>query len=59
MDSPGRAFDALPMLEGTGQDASKEACALLEDGAQTGGPPNADQVISEAPTTKTTISPLL
>ena len=36
MDSPERAFDALPALEGAAQDASKEACASLEDGALAG-----------------------
>ena len=31
MDSPERASDALPALEGATQDASLEACASLED----------------------------
>ena len=59
MDSPERALDALPTLEGATQDASKEACASLEDGAPTGGPPNADQAVSEAPATERTIGPPL
>ena len=33
VDSLERAPDALPTLEGVTQDASKEACALLENGA--------------------------
>ena len=46
-------------LEGSAQDASKEACASLEDGAQTEGPPNADQAVSEAPSIETTVGPSL
>ena len=49
VDSPKQAFDSLPVLEGAAQDASKEACASLENGAPTEGPPNADQVVREAP----------
>ena len=41
------------------QDAFKEACASLEDRAPTGGPPNVDQVVSEAPSAETTIGPPL
>ena len=48
MDSPERAFDALPTLEGAAQDASLDACASLEDGAPTKGPPNVDKVVGEA-----------
>ena len=51
MDSPERASDALSALEGATQDASKKACALLEDEAQAEGPPNANQAVSEAPST--------
>ena len=49
MDFLEQASNALPTLEGASQDASKEACALLEDGVPTGGPPNADGVMMEAP----------
>ena len=49
VDSPEQAFDALSALEGASQDASREACALLEDGVPTRGPPNADGVVGEAP----------
>ena len=35
-------------LEGASQDASKEACALLEDGVPTGRPPKANGVMGEA-----------
>ena len=59
MDSPKQASDALSALEGAAQDSSKVACASLEDGAPTGGPPNVDQAVSEAPTIETTIGPLL
>ena len=48
MDSSVRASDALPDLEGASQDASKEACASLEDGVPAEGPPNADGVVGEA-----------
>ena len=48
MDSPEQASDALSALEGVAQDASEEACASLEDGASAGGPPNANQAVSEA-----------
>ena len=59
MDSPERASNALPTLEGVAQDTSREDCASLEDGAQVGGPPNADQVVSEASSAETTVgSPL-
>ena len=37
MDSPKQASDALVALEGSPQDASKEAYALLGDGVPTGG----------------------
>ena len=49
MDSPKRAFDALPALEGASYDASKEACASLEDGVSVRGPSNVDGVVGEAP----------
>ena len=38
VDSPERASDALLALEGASQEASKEACASLENGVPTGGP---------------------
>ena len=60
VDSSERAYDALPALEGAAQDASREACPSLEDGTLVGGPPNADQVVNEAPFVGTTIGlPLL
>ena len=37
-----RASDSLLAWEGAAQDASKEACALLEDATLTRRPPNAD-----------------
>ena len=49
----------MPALECATQDASKEACASLEDGVPAGGPPNVDEVISEAPSTETTVGPPL
>ena len=49
MDSLEQASNALLTLEGASQDASKEACALLEDGVPAGGLPNADGVMGEAP----------
>ena len=48
MHSLERAFDALPALEGASQDASREACASLEDGVPAEGPPNADGVMGES-----------
>ena len=39
VDSPERALDALPALEGASQDASKKACASLEDGVLAEGLP--------------------
>ena len=59
VDSPKRASDSLPVLEGAAQDASKEACASLENGAPIEGPHNADQVIHEAPSAETAIGPPL
>ena len=59
VNSPKRASNVLPALEGATQDASREACASLEDGAPAEGLPNIDRAVSEAPTTKTTISPPL
>ena len=49
MDSLEQASDALLPLEGASHDASREACALLEDGIPVGGPPNANGVVGEAP----------
>ena len=49
VDSPERASDALPALEGAAQEAHREACASLENGVLTGGPPNADRVVGETP----------
>ena len=37
------------VLEGASQEASREACASLEDGVPVEGPPNADGVVGEAP----------
>ena len=59
VESLEQALDALPTLDGATQDAFKEAYASLEDGAPVEGPPNADQYVSEAPTTETTIGPPL
>ena len=39
VDSSERALDALPALEGVSKDASREACASLEDGVLVGGLP--------------------
>ena len=55
MDSLKRVLNALLALEGTTLDASKEAYALLEDGASAGGPPKANQVVSKALAVETTI----
>ena len=47
-------------LEGAAHDASREAYALLGDVASFGGPPNADQVLSEASSAKIVVGrPLL
>ena len=59
MDSLERALDALPVFEGAAQDASREACASLEDGDTTRRVPNANQVVSEAPVVETTLRPPL
>ena len=49
-DSLERASNALPIVEGViAQDASREACASLEDGTLAGRPPNTDKVVGEAP----------
>ena len=58
-NSPKKAFDALPALEGAAQDASKEACASLEDGTPAERPPSADKVVGEAPSAKIVIGPSL
>ena len=55
VDYPERASDALLAWEGAAHDASKEACALLEDGALTRRPPNPDQAVSEASSTETIV----
>ena len=47
MDSLEQASDALPV--GASQDASREACALLEDEVPARRPPNAVGVVGEAP----------
>ena len=49
IDSLEQASDALLALEGVSQDASKEACASLEDVVSAGGSPNVDGVVVEAP----------
>ena len=49
VDSPDRAVDAQLALEGAPQDASKEACASLEDGILVGGSPGAEGVVAKAP----------
>ena len=58
-DSPERAFDALSALKGAAQDAFREACASLENGAPVGGPLKVGQLVSEAPFVETIVgSPL-
>ena len=47
MDSLEQASDALSV--GASQDASRKACALLEDEVPAKGPPNAVGVLGEAP----------
>ena len=59
MDSIERTSDALLPLEGFSQDASQEACASLEDGISTMGPPRADNAVGEAPSMETAVVPLL
>ena len=59
MDSLERASDVLPTLEGAGQDASKEACAPLEEGIPVEGPPSAGKVVGEATSAETAVGPLL
>ena len=59
LDSLERASSILPVLEGSAQDAFKEFCASLEDGAPAGGPPKVDQDVIEAPYSETTVSPPL
>ena len=48
MDSPERAPDVMPALDGVSRDASKEACASLENGVPARRPPNAARVEREA-----------
>ena len=55
MDSPERASDSEPASEGVAEDASKEVCASLEEGASAGGPLNADQAVSKAPSIEATV----
>ena len=59
MDSLERASDALQALEGTTQEAFREACASLEERASVGGPPNTNQVVSGPSSTKIDIGPPL
>ena len=59
VNSPEKAPDALPTLEGATQDAFKEACASLENEAPVERPPNIDKDVREALTAETTIGPLL
>ena len=49
MDSPEWASDALLALEGTVQEAPKEACASLKDGVPAKGPPDVARAVGEAP----------
>ena len=48
VDSPERALDALPTVEGDALRVSREACASLEDQAPTGKPPLEDKAANEA-----------
>ena len=56
MDSPEQTSGALQALEGASPDSSREACPSLKDGVPTGGPPNADGIVGEAPS-KTAVGP--
>ena len=47
VDSQNEPPDALPTFEGASQDASREACASLEDGVPARGPPNAHGVVGK------------
>ena len=49
MDSPDRASDPLPALEGAPQDAPREACAPPEDEIPDEGSPGVEEVVVEAP----------
>ena len=49
MDSPERASEAIPALEGVAQEASREAGKALEDGVPARGPFAVDRVVREAP----------
>ena len=49
LDYPKRASDAILAFEGTTQEASREACASLEDGGPIRGPLGANKVVGEAP----------
>ena len=49
VDSPYQASGAPPSLKGASQDASEEACALLQDVVPIGGPLDAEGVVGEAP----------
>ena len=57
MDSPKRASEAIPALEGAAQEASLEAGKALEDGVPVEGPSDADRVAKEAPS-KIVVRPL-
>ena len=48
MDSPDRASDAQPALEGAPQDAPRKACAPPEDGILAEGSSCAEGVVAEA-----------
>ena len=59
-NSPKRASDALLALEGATKDASKDACASLEDGTLARRPQSIDKVVGEGPFAETTVGqPLL
>ena len=57
MDPPKRASDALLALEGATQEAFREACASLDDGSTTEGPPGADKFVGKA-LSEVAVSPL-
>ena len=49
MDSLEQDSNSILALEGATQEASREACASLEDGSIVGGPLGANNVVGEAP----------
>ena len=59
VDSPERALDTLPALEGAAQGVPGEACASLEDEISVEGLPSADNIVGEAPFVETIVVPLL